>query len=93
VVLPPEADFEVAATPDLGVSEMQDVRDLAAGLDAWVIGRGHHREGQQKASAAGLARLGRSLRGTQFWAHPIYGRRERFTASAVRGLAGEAAHA
>jgi radical SAM superfamily enzyme YgiQ (UPF0313 family) len=91
VVLPPEGDFEVAATPDLCHADMSRVRDLAAGLDAYTLGCGP-RPGSTRIRAADLEELGRSLRHTAFGAHPIYGRRERFTAAQVTAWARAGEH-
>ena len=86
-VLPPEGDFEVVATPDLGVTEMNRIRDLSVGLDAYLIDRPAAPTGGARVTAADLESLGRSLRGSGFAAHPVYGRRERYTAEQVRQLA------
>jgi radical SAM superfamily enzyme YgiQ (UPF0313 family) len=83
-VLPPEGDFEVAATPDLGIDEMSRIRDLSAGLDAYLIGRADRPCRGIGVSAADLEALGRSMRGSGFAAHPVYGRRERYTGEQVR---------
>jgi len=87
VVLPPEGDCEVAATPTIGLAEMTRVRDLSAGLDAYYLLRDQARPGRSRVRAAELEELGRSLRGTPFWAHPVYARRERFTAAQLGALA------
>ena len=83
-VLPPEGDFEVAATPELGIDEMSRIRDLSAGLDAYLIGRADRPCRAIGVSAADLEALGRSMRGSGFAAHPVYGRRERYTGEQVR---------
>lgn len=94
VVLPPEGDFEVAATPDIGPAEMARIRDLAAGLDAHVICRDTRGSTASVVTAEGFEKIGRSLRGTAFGRHPVYGRRENFTAAQVREWTrAEAAHA
>ena len=88
VVLPPEMDCEVAATPYLGAGDMARVRDLATGLDAYTVLRG---EGPPWPVTAGrLAEYGRSLRGTAFAEHPLYGRRERFTPAQLGELRADA---
>jgi radical SAM superfamily enzyme YgiQ (UPF0313 family) len=86
-VLPPEGDFEVAATPDLDLDDMNRIRDLCVGLDAHLIGRTRTPTGGPGVAAADLEALGRSLRGTGFAAHPVYGRRERYTAEQLQQCA------
>jgi radical SAM superfamily enzyme YgiQ (UPF0313 family) len=83
VILPPEGDSEVVATPDLGPDEMVRIRDLAAGLDVYSVGRESGSPAQPWMTAAGLEDLGRSIRQTAFAAHPLYGRREKFTSAQV----------
>jgi radical SAM superfamily enzyme YgiQ (UPF0313 family) len=85
VALPPEGDCEVVTTPDLGLAEMDRVRDLTVGLDAHAVARGRLGGGSAGMTAARLETIGRSLRGTPFAAHPVYGRRESFTADQVVG--------
>jgi anaerobic magnesium-protoporphyrin IX monomethyl ester cyclase len=83
VVLPPEGDFEVVGTPELGQLEMTRLRDLNVGLDAHLLRRLALPEGDRATSAVQLEALGRALRDTPFAHHPVYGRRERFEAAQI----------
>lgn len=83
VVLPPEGDFEVVATPELGQPEMTRLRDLNVGLDAHLLRRSATPGAEPAVSAVKLEALGRALRQTPFAQHPVYGRRERFDLAQV----------
>lgn len=88
VVLPPARDCEVLTTPHLDAADAARLRHAMIGLDAHTVVRsaaGSSLPGSQ-VSARQLERLGASLDGTDFAAHPPYGRRERFGASDVTAL-------
>jgi radical SAM superfamily enzyme YgiQ (UPF0313 family) len=95
VILPPEADGEVVATPTIDAAGMQRIRDLSAGLDAYVVRRSRPDQYGAAVTAAELEVMGRALRDSAFAAHPVYGRRERFGPDVLAALlpAGGAVHA